>query len=40
MSSSPDNFKDLVDRGVSGVAFALEPLAVELRAYGEPVVAE
>ena len=40
MSSNPDNFKDLVDRGVSGVAFALEPLAVELRAYGEPTVAE
>ena len=40
MSSNPDNFKDLVGRGVSGVAFALAPLAVELRAFGEPEVAE
>ena len=40
MTKPPDNFNDLVRRNVSGVAFALEPLARQLQAYGEPQVAE
>ena len=40
MTGPSDNFKDLLRRNVSGVAFALEPLARELQAYGEPQVAE
>ena len=33
------NLTDLQERGVNGVAFDLEPLAVELDAYGEHEIA-
>ena len=37
---TPSNLTDLLRRNTSGVAFALEPIARELNAYGESRVAE
>lgn len=40
MTTPRDNFSDLLRRKVSGVAFALDPIAQALRSYGEPKVAD